>query len=152
MAAAEPADIPVWLRLDDRLTSSGQPNEAQLAQIARLGVTTVINLALHSHEKALADEAGSVAALGMHYIHIPVAFDAPTEADFAAFCDAMRRSDGQNIHVHCIINARVSAFIYRWRRDILGWDEAAARNDMDKVWKPLGNGDYPQWAEFVKPG
>jgi hypothetical protein len=40
-----------WHRLDDRITTSGQPSETQLADIAALGVRYVINLGLHSHEK-----------------------------------------------------------------------------------------------------
>lgn len=49
---------------------SGQPSEARLAASADLGVAHVVNLALHTHEKALPGEMASVAALGMWYIHI----------------------------------------------------------------------------------
>ena len=48
------------------------------------------------------------------------------------------------VHVHCIVNARVSAFFYRYRRDLLGWDEAAARAAMETVWQPGG-----VWAAFI---
>ena len=75
---SDPTDIFNWRRLDARITTSGQPTEEQLAAIRDLGVDHVINLALHSHEKSLPDEAASVAGLGMSYIHIPVEFDAPT--------------------------------------------------------------------------
>ena len=59
----DPTDIHVWRRLDARLTTSGQPSEEQLAALQALGVTHVVNLGLHTHEKALPDEAGSVRAL-----------------------------------------------------------------------------------------
>jgi protein tyrosine phosphatase (PTP) superfamily phosphohydrolase (DUF442 family) len=49
----------------------------------------IINLGLHSHEKALPDEAASVSRLGMTYIHIPVDFQKPTDGDFDQFCSAM---------------------------------------------------------------
>ena len=49
------------------------------------------------------------------------------------------------VHVHCIANARVSAFFYRFRRDLLGMDEARARAEMEAVWRPKGI-----WVEFVK--
>jgi hypothetical protein len=55
----DPESIYHWHRLDDRITTSGQPSETQLADIAALGVRYVINLGLHSHEKALPDEAGN---------------------------------------------------------------------------------------------
>src|SRR5207248_8743481 len=79
---ADPKTIYNWRRLNDRITTSGQPTEPQLADIHALGVRHVINLGLHAHEKALPDEAASVSRLGMTYIHIPVAFQNPTEADF----------------------------------------------------------------------
>ena len=142
---ADPTDIPVWQRLDDRITSSGQPSEAQLADIAALGVRHIVNLALHSHDKALPDEAASVAALGMTYIHIPVEFDAPTDDHFAQFRDAMTAiGDDAPVHVHCIVNARVSAFLYRWNRDVRGHDEAEARARMEAIWRPGG-----VWAAFI---
>jgi len=57
-----------WRRLDDRITTSGQPTEPQLADIHALGVRHIVNLGLHTHEKALPDEAASVSRLGMTYI------------------------------------------------------------------------------------
>jgi len=35
----------------------------------------------------------------------------------------MERLQDVPVHVHCIANARVSAFFYRFRRDVLGMDE-----------------------------
>ncbi len=71
---SDPVETYNWRRLDARITTSGQPTEDQLRAIRDLGVRHVINLGLHSHEKALPDEAASVSALGMTYIHIPVEF------------------------------------------------------------------------------
>lgn len=141
---SDPVHIPVWRRFDRQLTSSGQPTEDDLAALSALGVTHVINLALHTHALALPDEAASVARLGMAYTHIPVAFDAPTEHDFRRFCAAMGGIAGETVHVHCIVNARVSAFLYRYRRDVLGMDERRARQEMENIWKPGG-----VWASFI---
>lgn len=139
----DPDDIFVWRRIDRRLTTSGQPSEAQLAAIAAQGVTHVVNLGLHDHPKALADEAASVAALGMAYTHIPVDFDHPTESDLARFTAVMRDLAGETVHIHCIANLRVSAFLYRHDRDA-GDSETAARTRMESVWRPGG-----VWAAFV---
>lgn len=144
---SDPTDIPYWRRLDRRITTSGQPSEAQLAAIRDLGVGHIVNLALHSHEKALPDEAGTVAALGMSYVHIPVPFDAPSDEDFARFCAVMEELGDRPVHVHCIVNARVSAFFYRYRREVLGWDEAEARAAMATIWEPGG-----VWAAFIGDG
>ena len=144
MSTTDPVDIHNWRRLDDRLTTSGQPDEEQLGRIRALGVGHIVNLGLHSHEKALPDEAASVAALGMAYIHIPVDFEQPTEDDYARFAATMEQLAGATVHVHCIANMRVSAFLYRWRRDALGMDEGAARAAMETVWKPGG-----AWAALI---
>ena len=140
----DPTDVFMWQRIDERLTTSGQPSEAQLAQISKLGVTHVVNLGLHSHDKALPDEAGTVARLGMEYIHLPVDFDAPTNADFERFRDVMQDLDGQIVHVHCIANLRVSAFLYLYYRDHLAMPEAMARQQMESIWRPGG-----AWARFI---
>jgi uncharacterized protein (TIGR01244 family) len=144
---ADPVSIYNWYRLDERITTSGQPSEAQLADIRALGVRHVINLGLHDHAKALPDEAGTLAALGMTYIHIPVDFDRPTDADFARFRAAMESLDDVPVHVHCIANYRVSAFFYRYRRAVRGVEEAEARADMERVWRPKG-----VWADFIRGG
>jgi protein tyrosine phosphatase (PTP) superfamily phosphohydrolase (DUF442 family) len=141
---ADPEDIYNWRRLDDRITTSGQPTETQLADIQALGVAHVVNLALHTHEKALPDEAKSVRSLGMTYTHIPVDFQNPTEQDFQQFCAVMDQFKDAPLHVHCIANYRVSAFFYRYRRDVLRWDDAKARADMDAISHPEG-----VWAGFV---
>lgn len=141
---ADPEMIHNWRRLNARITTSGQPTEAQLADIHALGVHHIVNLGLHTHEKALPDEAASVSRLGMTYIHIPVDFQNPTDQDFEQFCSVMEQLKEVPVHVHCIANYRVSAFFYRYRRDVLGMNEAQARSDMEQVWKPKG-----VWAVFI---
>ncbi len=144
MGLADPTDILNWRRLEPNLTTSGQPTEAQLAALAPLGVTRVVNLALHTHPRALPDEAASCAALGLDYVHIPVDFQAPDEADYARFRQVMAARGEACLHVHCIMNYRVSAFLYRWRREAQGWSEAAARAELEGVWRPGG-----VWAAFI---
>jgi protein tyrosine phosphatase (PTP) superfamily phosphohydrolase (DUF442 family) len=137
-------DVLNWRRLNNKISLSGQPTEAQLAEISKLGVSTIINLGPHSNKGALADEAGTVVGLGMAYVYIPVDFDNPTEKDFAAFCAALDKVRGQSIHVHCIYNARVTAFVYRYAQIGKGVTEDEAFALMDGIWRPGG-----VWAEFI---
>src|SRR5215471_2814909 len=74
---ADPETIYTWQRLDDRITTSGQPAEQQLADIQGLGVRHIINLGLHTHAKALPDEAASVGRLGMDLHPYPGEFPEP---------------------------------------------------------------------------
>ena len=141
---ADPETIFNWRRLDDRVTTSGQPTEPQLAEIRALGVRHIVNLGLHTHEKALPDEAASASHLGMTYIHIPVDFQNPTDEDYEKFCSVMEQLREVPVHVHCIANYRVSALFYRYRRDVLGMNDAQARAEMEQIWHPEG-----VWAKFV---
>ncbi len=130
---SDPTTIHNWHRMDARLTSSGQPTEAELAALAALGVRCVINLAPHSHAKALPDEAASVAVLGMTYGYMPV-----------DFCAVMHDWADHPVHVYCAANYRVSAFLYRYRRDVPGHDATTARADLDRIWTPDA-----VWSAFI---
>ena len=141
---ADPETIYNWRRIDDRITTSGQPTEVQLADIHALGIRHIVNLGLHTHPKALPDEAASVSRLGMSYTHIPVDFQKPTDQDFEQFCATMEGLKDAPVHVHCIANYRVAAFFYRYRRDVLGMDPDQARSEMEAIWHPDG-----VWADFV---
>ncbi|MEO8005455.1 MAG: sulfur transferase domain-containing protein, partial [Betaproteobacteria bacterium] len=76
------ADIHNFRQAAPDLATSGQPNEDQLAAIAAAGYDVLVNLALHDDPRySLRDEASSVRALGMEYVHIPVQFAAPASSD-----------------------------------------------------------------------
>lgn len=116
-----------------------------MVDIRALGIRHIVNLGLHTHEKAPPDEAASISRLGMIYIHIPVNFRNPTDQDFSQFSAVMQQLKDVPVHVHCIANYRVSAFFYRYRCDVLGMDEAKARAEMEKIWHPEG-----VWAAFIE--
>jgi uncharacterized protein (TIGR01244 family) len=147
---ADPDDIRAWQRLDDRTTTSGKLDDADVARLTEIGVKHVINLALDDHPEALADEGAKLAAVGIRYTHIPVPFDAPADSHFEAFRAALVA--GEPLHVHCIMNYRVSAFYYRLNRDHRSINEAEARALMEAQWAP-DKSDRPEtkvWAEFIK--
>ena len=138
------SEIINWRRLDGDTTTSGQPSEEQLFQLRDLGIINIINLGPHDNDGALEDETKSVSDLGMNYIYIPVDFENPTDADFNAFCAAMDKTNGSKTHIHCIYNARVSAFFYRYAKTNTRFDEQEMFEIMDGIWRPGGN-----WACFI---
>lgn len=148
----DPEHIACWQRIDARTTTSGRLAPADVDALAALGVRHVINLALADSPGALADEAALLAAKDIAYTHIPVPFGAPEESHFATFRAAFEAGDGP-VHVHCIMNWRVSAFLYRWHRDHAGMDDAAARALMERHWTPetSTSADAPAWAAFIAP-
>lgn len=132
--------------VDDRLATSGQPTEAQLALIAEAGYTTVINLALHDDPRySLEDEAGSVAELGMTYVYIPVQWGGPTQEKLQAFFDGMDLHRGEKVWIHCAANMRVSAFLGLYRVLREGWDRSRAFELMHSLFEP-----NPVWSRFIE--
>ena len=145
MDDARVSDIINFRRIDDTLLTSGQPSEEELAAAARDGVEVVINLALHDDPRySLPDEPCTVKSLGMTYVHIPVKFDAPTEADLFAFFDAFEAHRGKRMLVHCAANKRVTAFVGLYRAIRQRWDAESAFAPMKTVWEPNEN-----WAPFI---
>ena len=139
------SDIHNYRQAAPDLATSGQPREDQLAAIAAAGYDLVINLALHDDPRySLNDEASSVRALGMEYVHIPVQFGAPTTDDLALFFDAMDRAKGHRIWVHCAANMRVTAFLGLYWRLREGWPEERAFSLMRDVWQP-----NEVWSSFI---
>jgi len=145
MEKSQITDIYNYRSVDNTLSTSGQPTEAQFASVARDGFSVVINLALHSDSRySLRDEPGLVRSLGMEYIHIPVDFEAPRESDLLAFFDAMGKHHGKKIFLHCAANKRVSAFLglYNAIKRAKPADEAFGL--MRTIWEP-----NPLWESFI---
>lgn len=138
------ASIYNLVEIRDLVRTSGQPTAKQLKSISESGVTTVLNLAPHQAENALANEQQVVENLGMQYLHLPVDFKRPTEEDFQEFSNHMKQHNRAELWVHCAANMRVSAFIYRYRLEVLGEQEAVARKDLAKIWEPFG-----VWRKFI---
>ena len=148
--ASDPADIRNWQRRSDALTTSGRLDEADVARLAAIGVRHVINLALDDHPEALAGEAELLAAQGIAYTHIPVPFEAPT-AEHAAQLRAAMEGGAQPVHVHCIMNYRVTAFLSLLECED-GTDKAEAHARMAAIWDPLAS-DHPSaapWAALLR--
>jgi protein tyrosine phosphatase (PTP) superfamily phosphohydrolase (DUF442 family) len=140
-------DIYNVVRVNDFLITGGQPTEDQIRDAAAEGVTTVINLATIHPRYSLDDEGRLVESLGMTYHHIPVNWDKPTEADFAAFEAAFQPLTQKKTLVHCAANFRVTAFYSLFAQKHLGWSEAQAEAFRGQVWE---GSDYPVWESYIK--
>ena len=129
-------DITNFVQLTDDIGTSGQPTAEQFGDIAAAGYAAVINLALPPSDHAIPEEGSIVSGLGMRYFHIPVDFAAPTLDDLKLFIGVMKALEGQKVWVHCVVNARVSAFCYHYLRRVRGLDEAASRSPVLARWEP----------------
>jgi protein tyrosine phosphatase (PTP) superfamily phosphohydrolase (DUF442 family) len=134
------------IQVSDRLTTAGQPTEAQLRDAAAEGFTAVINLVGHYTSNPLPGEAELIGELGLTYVLIPVDWGAPTDADFDAFDEAMNRLAGGKLLIHCAANYRVTAFYSLYAQKHLGWTAEQAEAFRQPIW---AGSDYPVWESFI---
>jgi len=135
-----------YLPISESIITSGQPTEQQFRFVKDAGFRHVINLAPHRAENALPDERATLESLEISYVHIPVDWQKPREEDFKRFCEEMQRLGETPVLVHCAANMRVSAFMYRYRRDVLHEEEKELARDLQKIWDPFG-----VWKDFIAP-
>ncbi len=127
------------------LSSSGQPTEKQFRLIREAGYAVVVNLAPCDFiENPLKDEEAIVTGLGMRYVHIPVNSFHPKSEDFVRFVSTMMDASDEKVWVHCAINMRGAAFVYKYRCSVLGEDENIAIWDLREIWEPFG-----LWKKFL---
>jgi protein tyrosine phosphatase (PTP) superfamily phosphohydrolase (DUF442 family) len=132
-----------FVQLTDNFGTAGQPSADQFPIIAENGYRHVINIGMPDHPDALANEGELVSVLGMNYVHIPVPFDNPTPPQVSLFCKILSQIAKEKVFIHCIMNYRVSAFMYHYLSKVENRDEGDARSvmfqrwDMEPAWKKL---------------
>jgi len=128
----------------DWLWTSGQLSQGDVLALPDLGIEVVINLALPSSPSALPAEADLVTGLGLAYVQIPVEWEHPLAEQFFQFVGVLQAFSGRKIWVHCAMNMRVSAFVYLYRKLVLGEGEENATFPMRDIWVP-----NETWQEFI---
>lgn len=136
-----------YRKVDERHATAGQPTEDQLKAAAAEGYETIINLATIDPRYSLKDEGAVAASLGMKYRHIPVPWDHPSDADFAAFEQAMQTAGEGKTLVHCAANFRATAFYALYAMKHLGWSRTQADEFRASIWR---GSDFPVWEEFIR--
>ena len=132
-----------YLRLSERIGTSGQPKREQFTAIREAGFELVINLL--PEKQTLEQEEALVRSLGMDYVQIPVWWDAPEIDDIERFFVVMEDNSERKLFVHCAANMRVSAFMYLYNVVQAGTPEAEAVRNLNRIWTP-----NPIWDGFIK--
>lgn len=135
-AAFASLTAPNVVPIHERWVTSGQPGAAALQGLGTEGFEAVIYLAPPTVPDAVPDEPRIVAAQGLEYVNIPIRFDRPTEADFAAFAEAIRRLEGRKVLVHCQINLRASSMTFLHRVIVGKEAPEKAYDSVARVWSP----------------
>ncbi|MFT5142858.1 MAG: protein tyrosine phosphatase (PTP) superfamily phosphohydrolase (DUF442 family) [Rhodothermales bacterium] len=139
------ATIRNYVKISDRLATSGQIADTQINSLVEAGYEVVVNLATASLERN-GIEGFLVVQGGMSYVHIPVSWTEPSLRDLEMFFDVMEMNEDRKVFVHCFANMRASAFTYLYRTLKQGVDPHEARKAMDPVWNPI---ELAQWADLI---
>lgn len=134
-----------YVRLTPEVGTAGQPRRDQFKLIADAGFGTVINLALPDHPDSIDAEGRLVTALEMNYLHLPVPFAAPNANHLRQFCALLNAQQGRQLFIHCIMNYRVSAFMYHYLRHVKGYSDTQARSPIFDIWDM-----EPQWQALME--
>ena len=75
---------------------------------------------------------------------LPVPFDAPDIGHLRQFFALLEAQAGQTLFIHCIMNYRVSVFMYLYLRFRLDYPEQQARSPILEQWQI-----EPQWQAIM---
>lgn len=134
-----------YLEISELLGTGGQPEPWAYGPLAAAGYQVVINLGMPHSEEAVPNEDWLVTEQGMTYIHLPVPWEKPTAEHLARFFALMEAFSGERIFVHCIMNMRVSVFVYLYRVCCEGMAPEVAQAAMLRIWEP-----YDQWQSLIE--
>jgi protein tyrosine phosphatase (PTP) superfamily phosphohydrolase (DUF442 family) len=139
------SDILNYIKINELISTSGQPTPEQFKQIAQEGFDVVINLALHNASNAIENEDIVVTDLNMAYFHIPVNFENPKASDLKLFVNTLQALGANKVWVHCALNYRVSAFMYVYHKYVLKTPFDDIDLSMFEQWGPDS-----KWQELIK--
>jgi protein tyrosine phosphatase (PTP) superfamily phosphohydrolase (DUF442 family) len=134
-----------YIKINELISTSGQPTPEQFKQIAQEGFEVVINLALHNASNAIENEDIVVTDLNMAYFHIPVNFENPKASDLKLFVNTLQALGANKVWVHCALNYRVSAFMYVYHKYVLKTPFDDIDLSMFEQWGPDS-----KWQELIK--
>jgi uncharacterized protein (TIGR01244 family) len=85
------------VKIDDRVSTSGQPNEAELAQLFADGIRTIVNLRRPGEQNQPLDpvaQGDAARQAGFAYVHVPVDSKNLDPAQVDAVAQAIAASPG----------------------------------------------------------
>ncbi len=134
-----------YVKINELISTSGQPKVEELELIANEGFEVVINLAVPTTSNALENEDKIVSSLNMSYIHIPVDFENPKISDLKLFLNILQALGANKVLIHCAKNYRVSAFMYVYHKYILHTPFEQIDLSIFDMWQPS-----LVWQELMK--
>jgi protein tyrosine phosphatase (PTP) superfamily phosphohydrolase (DUF442 family) len=137
-------DITNYLCPAPDIYTGGQPTPGEIAALGQAGFQIVINLAMDNSPDALPDEQELVQEAGMAYVHIPVVWEAPAQADLLKFFTFFHPYRAFKTFTHCALNMRVSAFVFLYRVIVEKEPVETCQPALLKIWQP-----NEIWQKFI---
>jgi protein tyrosine/serine phosphatase len=120
--------VPNAGKINETLLRGAQPSAQGLAELKKLGVTTVIDL--RGNRGPVAWERAQVESLGMRFVNIPISgWSPPSDRQVAEFLRLTKQDPAQKIFVHCYYGKdRTAVMVAAYRIAAQNWtsDQAVA--------------------------
>jgi len=141
----EKPGLPNLHKVSDALYRGAQPEPQGFAELAKMGVKTVVNLRkLHSDEDEI-EEAG-LAKDTFNYVEIPLHAWAAGDEHIVAFLKVMADPKNHPVFVHCQHGAdRTGTMSAIYRVAFQGWSKQEALDEMQNG----GFGFHSVWANLI---
>src|ERR1700731_444162 len=142
------AGIPRAGKVSDVLYRGAQPSPEGLAELKKLGITTVVDL--RGDRGPVASERRVVESLGMRFIDIPVPGSSPpTNVQVAEFLKLFKADPEQKIFVHCYLGEdRSGEMVAAYRIAQENWPVDQAFTEMLSF--GFHNHLYPAMKSYVR--
>lgn len=134
-----------YIKINENLSTSGQPRAEQFKLIKEAGFEVVINLALHNASNAIENEDIVVTNLGLSYFHIPVDFENPKVEQASIFLNTLLGLKNKKVWLHCALNYRATVFTYLYHKHILHSPFENINFKVFDEWSPDEN-----WQKIMK--
>jgi tyrosine-protein phosphatase SIW14 len=118
-------------KISDTLFRGAQPSAEGLAELKKLGVTTIVDL--RGNRGPVARERAQAEALGLRFVDIPMSgWSAPPTAQVAQFLKLVQNDPAQKVFVHCYYGAdRTGVMIAAYRIAQQNWTPDQAIAEMN---------------------
>ena len=135
-------------RVNDAYYRGAQPKGRDYADLAALGVKTLVDLT--SDEDVDLSERGAVERAGMQYVRMPMTtHEPPTAAKLTEFLDIVNDPAKQPVYVHCVGGRhRTGVMTAAYRMTAEGWTADKAFQEM-KQYKFGADFLHSEFKEFV---
>lgn len=137
------------MKINDAVTVGGQPDDGQLAELARGGFKAVVNLrTAGEQDQPLSPEAEGerVRALGMEYVHLPVSTKDMRPEQVDEFCQKLAALP-KPVFAHCHRGKRAGAFVMMG----VAVEQGMSGDETLQQAERMGfQCDQPELKEFVK--